>query len=147
IAGIPVRGGRWWDGPWRAGCGRGPGWGRESVGNGGRQCGGCSTAWELDCWALGLLFFHMFLPLYTGPGSLHKTPMTLVLNPGLERRLKAEGAGEVLFDRFTRGRYATDASSYQMVPLGVVVPRTQAEAERAMAVARAEGVTVVARGG
>ena len=89
----------------------------------------------------------MFPPLYTGPGSLHKTPMTLVLNPGLERRLKAENTGEVLFDRFTRGRYATDASSYQMMPLGVVVPRTQAEAERAMAVARAEGVSVVARGG
>jgi len=73
--------------------------------------------------------------------------MTLVLNPGLERRLKAEAAGEVLFDRFTRGRYATDASSYQMMPLGVVVPRTQAEAERALAVARAEGVSVLARGG
>jgi hypothetical protein len=42
--------------------------------------------------------------------------MTLVLNPGLERRLKAESTGEVLFDRFTRGRYATDASSYQMMP-------------------------------
>ena len=73
--------------------------------------------------------------------------MTIVANPGLERRLKAEGAGEVLFDRFTRGRYATDASSYQMMPMGVVVPRTQAQAERAIAIARAEGVTVVARGG
>ena len=73
--------------------------------------------------------------------------MTLVLSPGLERRLKSENVGEVLFDPFTRGRYATDASSYQMMPLGVVVPRTQAEAERALAIARAEGVSVVARGG
>ena len=32
---------------------------------------------------------------------------------------------------FSRGRYATDASAYQMMPLGVVVPRTVAEAERA----------------
>ncbi|HEX3483602.1 MAG TPA: FAD-linked oxidase C-terminal domain-containing protein, partial [Micropepsaceae bacterium] len=55
--------------------------------------------------------------------------------------------GETLFDRFSRGRYATDASSYQMMPLGVVVPRTQEEAERAIAIARSEGVTVVARGG
>ena len=58
--------------------------------------------------------------------------MTVIASPGLERRLKSEGTGEVLFDRFTRGRYATDASSYQMMPLGVVVPRTQAEAERAL---------------
>src|SRR5579884_4008865 len=71
----------------------------------------------------------------------------VIARPGLERRLKAERVGEVLFDAFTRGRYATDASSYQMLPLGVVVPRTVAEAERAMAVARSEGVTVTARGG
>ena len=51
--------------------------------------------------------------------------------PGLERRLKAEVAGEVMFDRFSRGRYATDASHYQIMPLGVVVPRSVAEAERA----------------
>src|SRR6266704_258371 len=73
--------------------------------------------------------------------------MTVIASPGLERRLKAEGAGEILFDAFTRGRYATDASSYQMMPLGVVVPRTIAEAEKAIAVARSEGVSVLARGG
>jgi hypothetical protein len=43
---------------------------------------------------------------------------------GLERRLKAEIAGDVFFDTFSRGRYATDASHYQMMPLGVIVPRT-----------------------
>src|SRR4030088_337730 len=74
------------------------------------------------------------------------TMATTVL-PGLARRLKAELAGEVRFDRFTRGRYATDASHYQMMPVGVVLPRTVAEAERAIALAREEGVTVVARGG
>ncbi len=67
--------------------------------------------------------------------------------PGLERRLKAELAGEVRFDRFTRGRYATDASHYQIMPVGVVTPRTAAEADRALALARAEGVSVLARGG
>jgi FAD/FMN-containing dehydrogenase/Fe-S oxidoreductase len=69
------------------------------------------------------------------------------LLPGLERRLKAENAGEVRFDAFTRGRYATDASHYQIMPLGVVGPRSVAEAERAIAIARAEGVSVTARGG
>lgn len=69
------------------------------------------------------------------------------LVPGLERRLRAEKAGDVLFDPFSRGRYATDASIYQMMPLGVVVPRSVEEAERAIAVARSEGVPVLARGG
>jgi FAD/FMN-containing dehydrogenase/Fe-S oxidoreductase len=70
-----------------------------------------------------------------------------VLIPGLERRLKAELSGEVRFDRFTRGRYATDASHYQIVPVGVVTPRTIAEAERAIAIARAERCSVLPRGG
>jgi FAD/FMN-containing dehydrogenase/Fe-S oxidoreductase len=67
--------------------------------------------------------------------------------PGLERRLKAELSGEVQFDRFTRGRYATDASHYQITPVGVVAPRTIEEAERAIGIARSEGATVLARGG
>jgi FAD/FMN-containing dehydrogenase/Fe-S oxidoreductase len=73
--------------------------------------------------------------------------MTVVAAPGLERRLKAEVSGDVWFDRFTRGRYATDASHYQMMPVGVVAPRSVAEAERAIVLARAEGVTVLPRGG
>ncbi|MBZ0138945.1 MAG: FAD-binding protein [Pseudorhodoplanes sp.] len=67
--------------------------------------------------------------------------------PGLERRLRKERAGEVRFDRFTRGRYATDASHYQIMPVGVVAPRTIEEADRAIAIAKEEGVSVLARGG
>jgi len=67
--------------------------------------------------------------------------------PGLERRLRAELTGEVQFDRFSRGRYATDASHYQVMPIGVVAPRTIEEADRAIAIARSEGATVLARGG
>jgi FAD/FMN-containing dehydrogenase/Fe-S oxidoreductase len=73
--------------------------------------------------------------------------IAVTVAPGLERRLRAELAGEVRFDRFTRGRYATDASHYQMMPIGVVTPRSIPEAERAIAIARAEKVTVLARGG
>ncbi len=73
--------------------------------------------------------------------------MSLKLLPGLERRLKAEVKGDVLFDPFSRGRYATDASHYQMMPLGVVVPETVADAERAIALAREEGISVLPRGG
>ena len=67
--------------------------------------------------------------------------------PTLERRLKAEKVGGVRFDAFTRGRYSTDASHYQIMPLGVAAPRTIEEADRAIAVCRAEGVAVTARGG
>jgi FAD/FMN-containing dehydrogenase/Fe-S oxidoreductase len=73
--------------------------------------------------------------------------MVTTLVPGLERRLRADLTGEVAFDAFTRGRYATDASHYQMMPLGVVAPKTVDEADRAIAIAREEGVSVLARGG
>src|SRR6202023_2511311 len=66
---------------------------------------------------------------------------------GLERRLKAGISGDVGFDRLTRGRYATAGSHYQMMPLGVVLPRTVAGAARASGIARQDGVTVLARGG
>jgi hypothetical protein len=45
-------------------------------------------------------------------------PETVV--PGLERRLKAQLLGEVQFDAFSSGRYATDASHDQIMPIGVV---------------------------
>src|SRR3954447_25158926 len=65
----------------------------------------------------------------------------------LEQQLTREITGEVLFDRFSRGRYATDASFYQIMPAGVVIPRTMDEALRALAVARDDGRTVTPRGG
>ncbi len=73
--------------------------------------------------------------------------MPALLRPALERRLKAEQVGEVGFDAFTRGRYATDASHYQIMPLGVVTPRTIEEAERTIGICRAEGIPVTPRGG
>ena len=51
------------------------------------------------------------------------------------------------FDRVSRGMYATDASIYQMMPLGVVVPRTATDVEATIAIAREHGVPVTARGG
>ena len=65
----------------------------------------------------------------------------------LERRLRSEITGDVLFDRFSRGRYATDASFYQIMPAGVVVPRTIDEALKALAIARDDGRIVTPRGG
>ena len=65
----------------------------------------------------------------------------------LELRLRREIRGEVLFDAFSRGRYATDASIYQIEPLGVVVPKSREDAAAAIAIAREEGVPVLPRGG
>ncbi len=64
----------------------------------------------------------------------------------LEARLRRELRGAVLFDAFSRGRYATDASIYQIEPLGVVVPHDRADAATAIAIAREEGVPVLPRG-
>jgi FAD/FMN-containing dehydrogenase/Fe-S oxidoreductase len=65
----------------------------------------------------------------------------------LAARLRRETSGDVFFDAFNRGRYATDASFYQIVPFGVVVPRTIDEALRALAVCADDGRIVTARGG
>jgi FAD/FMN-containing dehydrogenase len=46
----------------------------------------------------------------------------------LERRLRQQLRGAVMFDRASRGRYATDASIYQIEPVGVVVPVDEADA-------------------
>jgi FAD/FMN-containing dehydrogenase len=73
--------------------------------------------------------------------------MAFAAHPGLERRLKAHVSGDVLFDAFSRGRYATDASHYQIMPAGVVVPRSMDSAVTALALAREEGLAVTARGG
>ncbi|MDO8719673.1 MAG: FAD-linked oxidase C-terminal domain-containing protein [Polaromonas sp.] len=61
--------------------------------------------------------------------------------------LAAETQGEVLFSGADRGRYATDASIYQVAPVGVFVPRTAADVKTALDIARSLQVPVVARGG
>lgn len=65
----------------------------------------------------------------------------------LAERLRRETQGEVLWSAGDRGRYATDASIYQMEPVGVLVPRIVADVEAAMAICREEGVPVLPRGG
>src|SRR4051812_13610050 len=65
----------------------------------------------------------------------------------LAGRLKDATEGEVLFGDGDRGRYSTDASIYQILPIGVVVPRTMADVAAVMEIAREEGVPVLPRGG
>ncbi|HSG74939.1 MAG TPA: FAD-linked oxidase C-terminal domain-containing protein [Burkholderiales bacterium] len=61
-------------------------------------------------------------------------------------RLRKAVDGEVLFDAASRGRYSTDASIYQVEPVGVVVPRTEEAARAAIAIAVEAGVPVLPRG-
>src|SRR5215831_14657030 len=68
-------------------------------------------------------------------------------DPALERRLKSALRGEVLFDAASRGRYSTDASIYQIEPVGVAVPRDKEDVAAALAIAREAGVPVLPRGG
>ncbi|WP_137176343.1 FAD-binding and (Fe-S)-binding domain-containing protein [Roseomonas sp. AR75] len=65
----------------------------------------------------------------------------------LADRLRRETQGEVLFSPGDRGRYATDASIYQMEPVGVLVPRSAEDVAAAMAICREEGIPVLPRGG
>jgi FAD/FMN-containing dehydrogenase/Fe-S oxidoreductase len=64
----------------------------------------------------------------------------------LAARLRKEIDGEVLFDAASRGRYSTDASIYQVEPVGIVVPRTEDAARAAIALAAGEGIPVLPRG-
>ena len=65
----------------------------------------------------------------------------------LAARLVQETQGEVLFTPADRGRYATDASIYQVIPLGVFVPRDTQDVAIAMDICRDLGVPIVPRGG
>jgi FAD/FMN-containing dehydrogenase/Fe-S oxidoreductase len=64
----------------------------------------------------------------------------------LAARLRKELDAEVLFDRASRGRYSTDASIYQVEPIGVVLPRSEEAARAAIAIAASESVPILARG-
>ncbi len=65
----------------------------------------------------------------------------------LAERLRRETEGDVFFDPASRGRYSTDASIYQIEPVGVIVPKTERDALIALQIARDEGVPVLPRGG
>ncbi len=65
----------------------------------------------------------------------------------LSERLEREVQGEVLFGRGDRGRYATDASIYQVEPVGVLIPRTFDDIRLAVDACRDLGVPLIPRGG
>jgi len=68
-------------------------------------------------------------------------------DPSLEARLKRALEGEVLFDAGSRGRYSTDASIYQVEPIGIAIPKHKNDVAAAIAIARESGIPVLPRGG
>ncbi|KWR88437.1 FAD-binding and (Fe-S)-binding domain-containing protein [Cupriavidus sp. IDO] len=77
---------------------------------------------------------------------IHLVPSQSRATTPLSALLRKELRGDVLFDLAGRGRYATDASIYQIMPIGVVVARDQADLLRALDIARDQKVPVLARG-
>ncbi len=67
--------------------------------------------------------------------------------PRLRDRLANETGAEIRFDEGSRWLYATDASLYQIEPIGVVIPRTVADVATAARIAAEEGVPILPRGG
>jgi len=78
------------------------------------------------------------------PGSINHADVDVA---GLEAALRSSVRGEVRFDTGTRAMYATDASNYRQVPIGLVVPKDAEDVERALAACRTFGAPVFSRGG
>jgi FAD/FMN-containing dehydrogenase/Fe-S oxidoreductase len=80
------------------------------------------------------------------PKPIYFAPNKSGVSSPLAQLLSKELRGDVLFDGASRGRYSTDASIYQITPIGVVVPRDQADVLRALDIARDQKVAVLSRG-
>src|SRR5438093_1929512 len=78
--------------------------------------------------------------------SMRRTQVTTGTD-ALKQDLERSIAGEVRFDRVSRSLYSTDASVYQIEPLGVVVPRTRDDVLRTVQIAARHGSSITARGG
>ncbi len=87
---------------------------------------------------------HTLTPL---PLSSHAKPVDSFSQASeLEEELKRTLNGEVQFDRGSRALYATDGSNYRQIPIGLVMPRDDADVIAAVAACRKYGAPVLARG-
>ncbi len=81
------------------------------------------------------------------------TPIRMQTSPAgidsdaLRQDLASQMQGEVRFDSLSRALYATDASVYQIYPLGVVVPKSRADILHTLEVCRRRGCSITMRGG
>ncbi|MDH3445748.1 MAG: FAD-binding oxidoreductase, partial [Deltaproteobacteria bacterium] len=68
-------------------------------------------------------------------------------NLDIEGELKKRIEGEIRFDRYSRLLYSTDASIYQIEPIGVILPRHKGDVQAVLEVANHAGVSILPRGG
>lgn len=83
----------------------------------------------------------------TTPTSIRSLDWAAWQRQNLERTLKKHLRGEVRFDAASRALYATDASLYEIEPLGVVIPKSRDDLHAAAAIALEQRVPIVPRGG
>src|SRR5262249_49508654 len=117
----------------RAGGPRPVGGGRAGAGAGGGGVPGGGTRRRMARAAAGGMRF---------PGHSIIAAMT-----DLERELRRVVEGDVRFDQYSRLLYSTDASMYQMEPIGVVIPRHAGDVQAVLELADREHVAVLPRGG
>jgi FAD/FMN-containing dehydrogenase/Fe-S oxidoreductase len=86
-------------------------------------------------------------PSATGSSSTKVSLDARMQSAALAADLRKHTQGEVLFDAASRGRYSTDASIYQIEPVGVLVPKTEDDVAAALSIAATHKVPVLARGG
>src|SRR5687768_15104148 len=79
--------------------------------------------------------------------SIARSAPATVVKGQLHAELAAQIEGDVRFDPISQALYSTDASVYQMLPLGVVISRSREDVLRCVNICRQAGVSITARGG
>ena len=87
------------------------------------------------------------VPIRSVQSSSKPSPIAFTEARALENEIRKRIDGEVRFDKASRAIYATDASNYRQVPIGVVIPRTQRDVVETIAACREFGAPVLSRAG
>jgi FAD/FMN-containing dehydrogenase/Fe-S oxidoreductase len=85
-------------------------------------------------------------PFVLLPSSHARAHDTFAESENLEQQLRAKIRGEVRFDASSKALYATDASNYRHIPIGVVIPRDEADVIATVAICRSFNAPILSRG-
>src|ERR1700761_3689558 len=86
-------------------------------------------------------------PFVLLPSSHARVHDTFALADELEQHLRAPIRGEVRFDAASKALYATDASNYRHIPIGVVLPLDEADVIATVEICRRHNAPLLSRGG
>src|ERR1700722_11294956 len=85
-------------------------------------------------------------PFVLLPSSHARAHDTFSESERLEQQLRAEIRGEVRFDASSKALYATDGSNYRNIPIGVVIPRDEADVVATITICRNFNAPILSRG-